>query len=397
VKRSFSKQDAAALGLLASGTGLIAATYGLVRLAYGLFLPDVQADLGFGAATAGLISAGASIVYCIAAAAGFFLAARHPRLLVIAAALSASAGAAGMAASADTGVFAAAAIVGSAGAGLASPGLVSIIRRNLEPQRVDRGQAMVNAGTGPGLVAAGLLALLVLPDWRLAWFIVAAATLAIAAAVLVLDRGSGDGARMLRAGLPPGRWFRDHGRIILASLLLGAGSAAVWNYGRAHLVDAGASTATSVSAWIALGLGGSAVLATSRFSAALHPRTVWSGTTLVVAAASVALGVAPGSTPLALAACAAFGWGYTAATGSLIAWTARIDDGRAASGTSLLFIVLVLGQAIGATLIGALVGSVGSVAAFVVAAGLALAAAAIPVARRDRPAHTRPVRNRLEA
>jgi predicted MFS family arabinose efflux permease len=395
VKRPFSKKDAAAVALLASGASLIAATYGLVRLAYGLFLPDVRAELGFDAAIAGLISSGASLVYCAGAVAGFFLAGRHPRLLVAAAAVSASVGAAGMAVSPETGVFAVFAIVGSAGAGLASPGLVSIIRRGVEASRVDRGQAIVNAGTGPGLVVAGLLALVLMPDWRLAWSIVAAVTLLVAAAVLLLDRGRGDDdAGGGHPGMPPGGWFREHGRIILATLLLGAGSAAVWNYGRSHLVEAGASATSSVAAWVALGVGGTAVIATARLAAALHPRTVWTVTTLVVAAASAALGLVPGSAPVALVACAAFGWGYTAATGGLIAWTTRIDGARAPAGTSLLFVVLVLGQAVGATAVGALVTSAGSVTAFVLAAGLVLGATAIPLAQ---PARAHGGRNRVDA
>ena len=83
------------MGLLATGAGLIAATYGLVRLAYGLFLPDVQLALGFSEATAGLISSGASVMYCVGATVGFFLASRQPRSLIVAAALSASLGSGG--------------------------------------------------------------------------------------------------------------------------------------------------------------------------------------------------------------------------------------------------------------------------------------------------------------
>lgn len=54
MKRTFSNGT----GLVAAGTALIAVTYGLVRLAYGLYLPETQADLGFDAGVAGLISSG---------------------------------------------------------------------------------------------------------------------------------------------------------------------------------------------------------------------------------------------------------------------------------------------------------------------------------------------------
>ena len=388
MKRSFSYEKRVAW-LLASGVGLIAATYGLVRLAYGLFLPDVQAELSFGAAPAGLISSGASVVYCVGAAIGFFVAARHPRSLVIAGALSASSGAAGMAAAQQLGSFATYAILGSAGAGLASPGLVAIVRRNVATEANDRSQMIVNAGTGPGLVAAGLLALLLLPDWRLAWFSVAAFTLAVAAAVLLFDHGRGSAEPADRGpGVPPRSWFRAYRLIIAAAFLMGAGSAAVWNFGRTLLVEAGASDVGSVAAWIALGLGGSATIASASLLSTRHPRTAWATTTSTVAAATAALGLAPGSTAAALVACAAFGWGYVAGTGALIAWTARIDPARAPAGASLLFVVLVLGQAVGATAVGALVTSAGSTSGFLVAAFVSLAAATVPFVRARQPARS---------
>jgi predicted MFS family arabinose efflux permease len=113
---------------------------------------------------------------------------------------------------------------------------------------------------------------------------------------------------------------------------------------------------------------------------ALHPRTAWAITTLTTAAASATLGLVPNAIAADLAACGAFGWGYTAATGALIAWTARIDAARAPAGTSLLFVVLVLGQAFGATGAGALATSAGLVIAFLAAAAVILAAATTPIA-----------------
>jgi predicted MFS family arabinose efflux permease len=381
MKRPFSLADVGAAGLVGAGAGLIAATYGLVRLAYGLFLPDVQSALSLDVAAAGLISSGASVVYCLGAIVGFFVAVRHARRLIVAAALSTGLGAAGMAASPTPDTFAAFAIVSSAGAGLASPGLVSIIRRNVSATANDRSQALVNSGTGPGLVAAGVLALLLLPDWRLAWFGVAAFTLVVAAAVLLLDRAPRHDAAVCdenSPGVPPGSWFRAHQDIIWGAFFLGAGSAAVWNYGRIYLAHVGEGNGASVAAWIALGIGGTAVMGTARMMSTLPLRKAWTLTTLTVAAASAALGLAPTANAVALTACGAFGWGYTAATGSLIAWTTHLDSARAPAGTSLLFIVLVLGQALGATAIGFLVSSAGFVSAFLVAAAATLVATAIP-------------------
>ena len=386
-----------------------------MRLAFGLFLPDVQRDLDLDAATAGVVCSGASLAYVAGAVAGFFLAAGRPRTLVVAAGLTAAGGAAGMASSASVAVFAVAAVVGSTGAGLASPALVSIVRRTVAEPAVARSQAIVNAGTGPGLVGAGVLALVLLPDWRLAWAVVAVVTIAAATAVLVLDPGASAGGAVPspapaavaeraadvqagapgdRAGVPavPGAgaappagasrsWLGRHAGLVVAAFLLGAGSAGVWNYGRALLVDAGAGDTVSVGAWIALGLGGAAVIATAPLLGRRGPRTAWLLTTTGVALGTGVLATAPGSTVAALAACALFGWGYTAATGALIAGTTAIDPERAPSGTSLLFVVLVLGQAAGVVVVGAIVGPAGYLAALVVAAGVALAGAAVPWGR----------------
>jgi predicted MFS family arabinose efflux permease len=280
-------------------------------------------------------------------------------------------------------MFATFAILGSAGAGLASPGLVGIVRRNVSGRANDRSQAAVNAGSGPGLVIAGVLALTLLPNWRLAWVCVAAFTLVIAAVVLLLDRGPRQDVLIGNdSGVPPTAWFRAHQHIMLAVFLMGVGSAAVWNFGRTLLVAAGANEGASVAAWIALGVGGTAVTASAPLFSILHPRSVWTGATLMVAVSTAALGLAPDTTAIVLAACAAFGWGYTAGTGALIAWTTEIDPVWAAAGTSLLFVIFVLGQAVGATAVEALVASAGFAPAFFAAAFVVLTSAATPFLRR---------------
>lgn len=368
---------------MASSLGLIAATYGLVRLAYGLVLPDVRAELSMGAGTAGLISSGGSLAYCAAAAVAFTLPTR-PRTLVVAAALTAGGGALGMATASGVLTFAAFAVVSSAGAGLASPALVAIIGRSVDPSVNDRAQTIVNAGTGPGLVAAGVLALALLSDWRMAWLVAATCTVLAAAAVLALDR---HGPAPVDRGptLPPPAWFSRHLSAIVAALLLGAGSAAVWTYGRALLVDAGTADVITVTAWIAVGLGGTAVVLTAAPMSRLHPRAAWALTATCVAGSTALLGASPQHAAPAMVACAVFGWSFVAASGALIAWTARLDETHAAAGTSLLFVMLVLGQAAGSAAVGAIMAATDGRTAFLVAAALAAAAAGVSVRRvRDR-------------
>ncbi|MFG6476901.1 MFS transporter [Microbacterium sp. P06] len=362
MKRSFLLRTASPVPLVAAGAGLIAATYGLVRMAFGLFLPDVQADLGLDVAAAGGVSAGASVVYCAGALLGFLTATRHARRLIVVAGLTASIGALGMALAPTSFVFAVFAIASSAGAGLASPALVAVLQRNPSTARNPRHQAIVNAGTGPGVILAGALALLLAPDWRLAWALAAVVTVVAAVGVLVSDRSEADAVAPPPA-LPPLSWFAAHQAVLAAAFLLGVGSAAVWTYGRTFLIESGTSGGVSMAAWIALGVGGTAVIVTARWS--LRPRAAWVVTAAAVTASTA--GVLAGG-GWALVAFAVFGWGYTAGSGVLIAWTAQIDAARAPAGTALLFVTLILGQAVGAAGVGAAIPVVGYAAAFAGAA-----------------------------
>lgn len=390
MKRSFSLLDRL---LVVGGLGLIAATYGLVRLAFGLFLPDVQRDLGFGADVGGSVSSGASVLYCVGAVAGFLLAGRAARWLVVGAALTAGVGAITMAASPTTLVFGTSAVVASTGAGLASPAMVQLVAGRVDGAARDRAQAVVNSGTGPGLVAAGILALALLPDWRTAWAVAGFVTLLVGAVVFLAAERTGrtvdpghsvDAVRPARAVLPDRSWFGAQVVPVVVALLFGAGSAVVWTYGRSALVGAGVPSVLTVVAWIVLGAGGASVAVTARWTSGMPAARLWLLTTTVAAVAVLALGVLPHVVAAALVACALFGWAYTAATGALIAWTTEIDQQHAAAGTALLFVVLVAGQALGAAAAGALVGPAGTATTFSGAAAVVAVAAATPllVARR---------------
>jgi predicted MFS family arabinose efflux permease len=107
--------------------------------------------------------------------------------------------------------------------------------------------------------------------------------------------------------------------------------------------------------------------------------------TATVAMATVTLGLGARHLPVSLVACAVFGWGFVAASSALISWCVLATPQGAAAGTSLLFVMLVLGQAAGSTAVGA---SSDLPSAFVVAAVVAVLAAAcgaLPVRADDRP------------
>lgn len=372
--------------LVVTGLAFIASTYGLVRLAYGLFLPDVQADLGLGDRAAGYVSSGASLAYCAGAIVGL-VADRRPRTVLVAAAITGVVGATGMALAPGTGAFAAAAVLASSSAGLASPALVAIVDRRVAVDRRARAQAVVNSGTGPGLVAAGLLAVVLLPDWRAGFAAGAAATLLCGVLVLLLARGGSSGPATPET---PDAHGDGAGRAATYQLLvpalgalgLGAASAAAWTYGRAHLAAEGLGETATTVAWIGIGIGGTATVLTARRLATRSPRVGWAVTVATVAGALALLGTVGRTPVLAVLACALFGWGFVAATSALIAWAAELRPQAPAAVTAGFFVLLVLGQALGSALAGEVTARSGSGAAFLLAGVVALAACAASVPRR---------------
>lgn len=385
VKRPFLFKATSSIGsrtflLVAACTALIAATYGLVRLAFGLHLPEISADLGIDAASAGAAPAAGSLVYGAAAAAGFLFGERYPRALVVAAAVTAGGGSLGMASAQEPTSFFFWSAVSSAGAGLASPAIVRIVHRGVPVRDRAPMQSIANAGTGPGLVAAGLIAWAIVPDWRLAWVIAAAATVVAAAAILALDR-SRRAPRGRSVRLPPLSWWVSHRVPLVATVLFGVSAAAVWNFGRVVLVEAGAPEALSVLAWVLLGCGGAAVILTAPLTRTVTSRRLW-----LISAASSALGTAavglfPDDPVLAGSGCALFGWGYVMATGALIGWTTQIDPDRAAAGTAMLFVVFMIGQAVGATVLGAMLAHVDAALGFSAAAAVGCVAGTLGLSR----------------
>lgn len=212
-----------------------------------------------------------------------------PRLLVVAAAVTACGGVWGMAVAPDVALFSVFAVLSSAGAGLASPALVSIVARNVDPRRIDSAQSMVNAGTGPGLVAAGVLALALLPEWRVTWVLIGMIAAVCALAVLSVDR-RGTGSAQGQHLRPSKAWVARHTGAIAAAILMGAGSSAVWTYGRSLLVETGNSSQRgTITAWIVLGLGSAALLLTAKPLARLTPVAAWILTCSVMTGAIVLL------------------------------------------------------------------------------------------------------------
>ncbi|WP_448638594.1 MFS transporter [Geodermatophilus sp. URMC 63] len=360
--------------LVVPGLLVIAVTYGLARYGFGLHLPRFRSDLGLSTGSAGAIAAGSYLAYCVAAVLGVRLVARgRARQALWVAGGSAAIGSVVVASSWTGPVLAAGVLVAGAGAGAATPALVAAVAATVPPSVGARAQAVVNSGTGAGVVVGGLVVLAWPAQWRGAW-------LGYAVGALLATWWADHAATWpspAAAPEPPdpgGRLLR-HARPLAASLLAGAGGAAVWTFGRDLVTESGLGPQATGVLWCLLGaaalLGG--------LSGGLVERaglgTAWVVSVGVTAGGTTLLSWRPGSAPVAAAALAVFGCGFVALSGVLIAWGAQLTPGSPARAAALLFIALTAGQAAGALGVGALADATTTRAAFLAAAGLLLAAA----------------------
>ncbi|WP_369798773.1 MFS transporter [Dermacoccus sp. PE3] len=263
---------------------------------------------------------------------------------------------------------------------MASPPLAHVVAHTVRAQIRDRTQTVINAGTGVGVAIVGPIALITHEHWRTAWivFAVICALVTIWAACAVPSgptnrfRTGRPDAVFPRPLLPPGS-----GRLVTAAALMGAGSSAIWTFGRDVLITAGGmSESASSIAWIVLGVFvvlGAAAGDLSR----LGIRASWTATMLIMATATALLAAYPGIPAVAWPASAAFGAAYIALTGLLLIWGTKVYHQAPAAGVGSAFLIIALGQAAGAPVIGILSENTEPLIAFMAAAAIAALGALI--------------------
>ena len=362
-----------------AGTLLIASTYGMARFGVGLFAPRLVAERPALAPVVGWAAAAQFVSYSLAAAVAARVSDRRPRAAVLVAGTTAALGCIGVATTASAGWFVALVFVGGTGAGLASPALVRLVDAVTPPHAAATAQSLVNTGTAVGVVVAGALALAV-PSTAGAWWTMAALNALAAGAVLLLVRGRG------RLGEPSASVsgtsydWRPLTTPAAAAVVVGAGSALLWSYGPLIATGSGPVDDGRVGfLWIALGMGGFLGPLTGRLVERRGLAGAWAWSVGAVAVASVALAGAVGvdlAWP-AYVAMACFGAGYMCLSGVLILWAREVWPEAAGRGTSVLFVALAVGQAVGAVGFDVWLDVAGAVTACLTAALLCLAGASL--------------------
>ncbi|WP_168200897.1 MFS transporter [Allokutzneria sp. NRRL B-24872] len=366
--------------LVAAGVAVIAVTYGLGRYAYGLYLPEFRAEFGMSVATAGALASAGYAAYCFAVVLSALLTTRwSDRGTAVLAAATATAGTA-LIATAGSGVtFVLGVLVSGASTGLATPPLVSMVNRGVAEVRRGAAQAIVNAGTGVGVLVSGPSALFASGNWRVAWVFFSALSLAATVAVFVAGRDlPSHQGKAVRAGRTPTR-------LVIASAVVGAASAAFLTFGRDLVVTVGGfDGGRSALFWIVLGAAGIVAATTGDVVAKIGLERAWRPLTAALAAATVFLAVAPSA---AFVAGAVFGASYVALTAVMV-----LAAGNA-SAVAASFLALSTGQVVGAVGVGWLIDAAGWLPAFAIAAGVALVApAATAVTSVTARSSSRPAR-----
>ena len=377
------------VGLAGVGMALIAVCYGLARFAYGLFVPAFRAEFGLDSATAGAVASGSYGAYCVAIVVATVATARWgPRAVAVAAGVCATVGTAVIAVAPGTAVLAAGVVLAGSSTGLASPPLAQAVARTATPRLEPRLQTVVNAGTGLGVLVSGPVALLLTAQWRWAWAAFSAAALAVTFWAWTTVPGrtgpvttrSSSSASALAASLLAPRGARS---LLVAAGVMGLGSAAVWTFGR-DLVGAFGGDLTGVVMWIALGAAGLLGAFAGDLTIRLGLARCWTAAMVLLGGATALLALGAGVPALAVATGAVFGAVYIALSGLLLLWATRIHADRPVFGVGAAFLVLALGQAVGAPVLGALADAVTLPGAFLVAAVVCALGALI----RPRPGRT---------
>lgn len=372
--------------LAAAGLSLIAVCYGLARFAFGLFTPAFRTAFGLDAAAIGLIASLAYAAYCAGVAAATFGTPRWgARSVAVTAGLLATGGTIIVGLSADAVTLGLGAAIGGASTGVASPALADAVAKGVTPARRDRAQSVINAGTGLGVLVAGPIALLLLDQWRAAWFVfaglAAATTLWVAVAVppgrdtpppspaapsapaTTCDASTERRTEPAETRADPTSSGRSPGttregrtgalRLPLAALLLGAGSGAVWTFGQDALA-APLGRPLATTAWIALGACGLLGAASGDVIRRLGVNTAWRVFLALMAIGTAVIAMLPHLAVPAVAAAGVFGAVYIAATGVLLIAGTRVHPDDPARGVGSAFLLLAVGQAASSPAWGAL-------------------------------------------
>ncbi|WP_189056781.1 MFS transporter [Longimycelium tulufanense] len=371
--------------LIPPGVLMIAVSYGLARYTYGLFVPGIRAELDLSTRVLGLIASGSYASFLLASAVTAVIAARTgPRLPVVIGAVTAAGGMLLIGLSHSTELLALGVILAGASPGWAYTPFSDAVVRLVPRKAQDRTYAIINSGTGFGVLVAGPVALWMGTQWRSAWIVFA--VLALAAALwngLLLPSGahrSEDPAG--GAAVPKLRWSwlvgKKSVRLFAVAVVLGISTSAYWTFAvdaitRAQGTGGGDTATLGPLFWTVVGVAGigGAVAGDAVQRLGLHISLA--ATVFAIAVAIALLAALPTSWPAVICSAVLFGIAFIAVTGILGVWSIAVFRDRPSAGFGTTFFLISLGQFVGPSLFAVIAGATSLRTAFTWAAVITLA------------------------
>ncbi|GGK22161.1 MFS transporter [Salinarimonas ramus] len=369
----------------ASGLALVGVSFGIARYGYGLFLPRIAETFSLDEPTQGLIASGSYASYVLATVAAAWASGRFGPRLPIALGVAAAAGGAAIVALAEgLAVLALGVALAGASPGLVFPALsdwVSIVAREEARNRLF---AIMNSGTGAGVLLAAPFALVPAELWQHAWGAFALASVLF-----------GAGAIALAPPFPPGRGNAEAPRFALVDLVrpaamplyasafvAGLTTAVYWTFSIATIFEAGGTLGgfarPEIAFWALTGISGFVGALTGDAVNRRGLPFVTRGTLAAIAGACLLIGIAPGSGGAIVVSGAVFGAAFIFVTGLLGVWSLRVFPERPSAGFGATFLIFTFGAMIGPLAGGALSPALGREGVFVLVAVLTLVPCLLP-------------------
>ncbi|TYC52974.1 YbfB/YjiJ family MFS transporter [Rhodobacterales bacterium] len=359
----------------AIGFGMVALCYGFARFAFGLFLPQIDGELNLGPSLSGVISGGSFAGYCIAIIAAATLTERFgARVVAMAAAILAAIGMAGIALAPTPAFLAVAVLLAGSSTGLASPPMAAAVAAAVRVDRQDATNTIINAGTSAGVALSGPIAIAMAGQWRASFAVFSGMAIILAVGAALTLPSSRD--TRPQGGLPA--MTGPIKRLIVATFLAGMSSTAMWSFG-GQLVSQSLGWGPGKTAilWSCIGAGGIAGAWAGGLVSRFGPRRVHVLFCSVLAVTIVAVGSGVTIAAVVLAGGVLFGSAYVMLTGVYLIWGVHALPDRPATGLTIGFLMLAIGQTVGAPIFGFLMEGFGMRTAIMIFAALALVSATI--------------------
>ncbi|WP_430787112.1 MFS transporter [Virgibacillus flavescens] len=353
--------------LIAAGMPMIAVTYGLSRFSFGLMLPYINESINMNPSTSGLISSLSYLAYCIAVLLAIVFSKRvTPKVILLTAGFLSVVGLGLIAVSSNPIILGLGIFVAGLSTGFSSPPYAAIVSTHMEKNLQNQTNSWINSGTSIGIAFTGLIAILLMDQWRISYFIY----MGIAIFVLLLNyKQLPSDHSVEKKGTVSFHYkhLKPAFQLIIASIFLGIASSAYWTFSRDYILNLDSAPGyLGEWFWVIIGtaglFGGTVGTVINKFGVVSAYRI----SVLLLSTSSLTLVFLSGNKVTGVLSPILFGSSYIFMSGVLIIWGISIFKRNPSLGLGIPFILLAFGQMIGSILAGIIAGMEGYYFLFIV-------------------------------